>query len=72
MRTSNISNAPVNTPNIAIESHEGIGKPSEIHVDHKCKLCNNCPLNNPSDLNQRNNTANNANANNVTTTVCDA
>ena len=72
MRTSNISNAPGNNPNIAIESHEGISKPSEIHVDHNYKPCNNCPLNNPSDLNQRNNTANIANVDNVTTSVCDA
>ena len=60
MRTSNISNAPVNNPNFAIESQEGISEPSNINVDHNCKQSDNRPLNNRSDLNRRNNTANTA------------
>ena len=51
MRTSNISNAPFNNPNFAIESQEGITEPSNLNVDHNCKPCVNCPLNNQSDLN---------------------
>ena len=71
MRTSNISNAPVNHPNFAIESQEGISEPSNINVDHNCKQCDNRPLNNRSDLNRRNNTANIANDANVTTSAHD-
>ena len=51
MRTSNISNAPMNNPNFAIESHEGISKPSKIHVDQNSKPCDNRPVNNRSDRN---------------------
>ena len=67
MRTSNISNDPVNNPNFVIESPEGISEPGNINLDHNCKPCDNRPVNTRSDLNQRNNTANLPNVDNDTT-----